>query len=155
MPDSLQPRILDQTAGQQLRGSTGARVSLGVPVYNGGRFLAESLESLLAQTYQDFEIVISDNGSTDDTAEICRAFAERDERVRHFRVEENRGASWNFQNVFHLTAAPTSSGRHTTTCWPRHTSSAAWRRSTQPHARSCSSTRRRVSSTRRGLPRGL
>ena len=83
------------------------RVTLGVPVYNGARFLAESLDSLLAQTYEDFELIISDNGSTDGTEAICRGFAERDTRVRYHRSEANRGASWNFNNVFHL-----SSGRY-------------------------------------------
>ena len=48
------------------------RVSVGMPVYNGDNFLAEALDSLLAQTYRDFELIISDNGSTDGTAEICR-----------------------------------------------------------------------------------
>lgn len=77
-------------------------VTIGLPVYNGERHLAEALESLLAQTYTDFEIVLSDNASTDGTEEICRSFAERDGRIRYERAEENRGATWNFNHVVEL-----------------------------------------------------
>ena len=76
------------------------RVSIGVPVYNAENYLAESLDSLLGQTFEDFELIISDNGSTDRTAEICRAYAARDPRVRYLRHEENRGQVWNFNYVF-------------------------------------------------------
>ncbi len=72
-----------------------ARVSLGVPVYEAERFLEETMDSLLAQTLADFEIVISDNASTDPTEEICRPYADADPRVRYVRHEDNRGASWN------------------------------------------------------------
>jgi glycosyltransferase involved in cell wall biosynthesis len=78
------------------------RVSIGVPVYNGERFLAETLESLLSQTFQDLEIVISDNASTDSTEQICRAYAVRDSRIRYYRNEINRGAAWNHNRVFGL-----------------------------------------------------
>lgn len=81
-----------------------ATVSIGIPVYNGARFLATSLESLLAQTYEDIEFFISDNGSTDDTEEICREFAARDRRIRYMRADTNQGASWNYRNVAHQTA---------------------------------------------------
>ena len=57
------------------------RVSIAVPVYNGENYLEYALETALAQTYADFEIVISDNASTDGTEEICRRFVERDSRV--------------------------------------------------------------------------
>ena len=83
-----------------------ATVSIGLPVYNGARFLAASLESLVGQTYEDLELVISDNGSTDETQEICRSFAERDERIRYLRSEQTPGASWNFANVLHRTSGP-------------------------------------------------
>ena len=83
-----------------------ARVSIGVPVYNGERYLAEALDSLLAQTFKDFEIVISDNASTDATAEIGRAYRSKDPRVRYFRSEQNRGAAWNFNRAFELSTAP-------------------------------------------------
>ncbi|HJT35973.1 MAG TPA: glycosyltransferase family 2 protein, partial [Pirellulales bacterium] len=77
-------------------------VSIGVPVYNGQNYLAEALDSLLAQTFGDLEIVISDNASTDRTEEICREYAARDSRVRYYRQAENRGAGWNFSEVFRL-----------------------------------------------------
>ena len=53
------------------------RVSLGMPVYNGERHIEESLDSLLAQSFDDFELVISDNASTDRTEEICRIRRQR------------------------------------------------------------------------------
>jgi glycosyltransferase involved in cell wall biosynthesis len=73
--------------------------SLGLPVFNGERFVAEAIESLLAQEGVDFELVISDNGSTDGTEEICRAAAGRDPRVRYIRHDVNRGAAWNYNHV--------------------------------------------------------
>jgi glycosyltransferase involved in cell wall biosynthesis len=77
-------------------------VSIGVPVYNGERFLAATLDSLLNQTYPELEIIISDNGSTDGTAEICRRYSAQDPRVRYYRSEVNRGASWNYNRTFEL-----------------------------------------------------
>ena len=77
-----------------------ARLCIGLPVFNGERFLAETLDSLLAQTFGDFEIVISDNASTDATPEIARVYAERDLRVRYRRNDRNLGASPNFNLVF-------------------------------------------------------
>ena len=82
------------------------RVSVGLPVYNGGRYLVESIGSLLDQTFQDFELIISDNGSTDETRTICEGFAAQDPRIRYIRHEINRGASWNFNIVFELARAP-------------------------------------------------
>ena len=63
--------------------STTPRVSIGMPVYNGQRFLREVLDSILAQTFADFELIISDNGSTDETESICREYAARDPRVSY------------------------------------------------------------------------
>ena len=82
------------------------RVSLGMPVYNGEAFLTEALDSLQAQTFTDFELVISDNASTDATEAICRDRAERDERIRYVRQERNLGAVPNFNRVFELSRAP-------------------------------------------------
>jgi glycosyltransferase involved in cell wall biosynthesis len=76
------------------------RLTIGLPVYNGGRYLREALESLLAQTFRNFVLVISDNASTDDTQAICEEYARRDGRIRYSRQTENRGASWNFRHVF-------------------------------------------------------
>ena len=77
-------------------------VSIGMPVYNGDRYLAQALDSILAQTFSDFELIISDNGSTDRTQEICRVYATKDQRIRYYRSEQNFGAGWNFNRVFEL-----------------------------------------------------
>ncbi|MGI8550088.1 MAG: glycosyltransferase family 2 protein [Dehalococcoidia bacterium] len=77
-------------------------VSIGMPVYNGDRYLREALDSLLVQDYPNFELVVSDNASQDSTPEICAEYAERDPRIRYHRVEENKGAIWNFQHVLDL-----------------------------------------------------
>ncbi|MDP3465953.1 MAG: glycosyltransferase family 2 protein [Sulfuricurvum sp.] len=74
-------------------------VSIGMPVYNGETFIREALDSLLSQTFTDFELIISDNGSTDRTEAICREYAAKDERIRYIRQPENRGAIGNFQFV--------------------------------------------------------
>jgi len=81
---------------------TPPRVSIGLPVYNGETFVAAAIESLLAQTFDDFELIITDNASTDTTSAICRAYADRDPRVRYARSEVNRGAAWNFNRAFRL-----------------------------------------------------
>jgi glycosyltransferase involved in cell wall biosynthesis len=81
-------------------------VSIGIPVYNGERYLAETLASLLNQTFKDFEIVISDNASTDGTAAICHSYQAKDPRIRYFRNAENIGAAPNFNRVFKLSSAP-------------------------------------------------
>jgi len=74
-------------------------VSIGMPVYNGEPFIRDALDSLLGQTFIDFELIISDNASTDNTEKICREYASKDERIRYIRQTENRGASANFQFV--------------------------------------------------------
>jgi glycosyltransferase involved in cell wall biosynthesis len=71
-----------------------------MPVYNGERFLDEALQSILAQTLEDFELVISDNASTDRTGEICKAYAEKDDRIRYLSMAQNIGVIDNFNNVF-------------------------------------------------------
>jgi glycosyltransferase involved in cell wall biosynthesis len=76
------------------------RLTIGLPVYNGGRYLRDALDSLLAQTFCNFVLVISDNASTDDTQAICEEYARHDDRIRYLRQTENRGASWNFRHVF-------------------------------------------------------
>ena len=82
--------------------SSQPRVSIGVPVYNGAALLPAALDSLLEQTYRDFELVISDNASTDETERICRSYAARDSRVRYHRQRKNIGAIRNFNAVFEL-----------------------------------------------------
>jgi len=73
-------------------------VSVGMPVYNGERYLAEAVQSILDQTFADFELIISDNASTDGTAEICEELAGRDPRIRYARQAVNIGAirNWDF-----------------------------------------------------------
>lgn len=78
------------------------RVSVGVPVYNGARYLAEALDSLLAQTFEDYEIIISDNASTDGTAEIAREYAAADGRIRYHRNEVNLGSTRNYNQAITL-----------------------------------------------------
>jgi glycosyltransferase involved in cell wall biosynthesis len=78
------------------------RVSIGLPVYNGQDFLAAAIDSMLAQSFTDFELIISDNGSTDRTPEICRRYAALDKRIRYYRESENRGLAWNFNRAFEL-----------------------------------------------------
>ena len=76
-----------------------ARVEIGVPVYNGASMLAESLECLRAQTFEDFRVVIGDNASDDATAEIAADFAARDGRFHHLRRKMNVGSLANFQGL--------------------------------------------------------
>lgn len=77
-------------------------ISLGLPVYNGENFLRDTLDSILAQTFKDFELIISDNASTDSTEEICRAYAAQDQRVHYHRNEHNLGAARNYNRAFEL-----------------------------------------------------
>lgn len=78
------------------------RVSIGLPVYNGENYLQAAIESILAQDFEDFELLIGDNGSTDATPDICRAAAARDARVVVHRSDVNRGAAWNFNRLVDL-----------------------------------------------------
>lgn len=81
------------------------RLSIGLPVFNGDKFLNKAIDSLLAQTFEDFELIISDNASTDKTEEICRTYAEKDQRIRYYRNEKNIGCARNFNRVFKLSSA--------------------------------------------------
>lgn len=74
-------------------------VTVGIPVYQGERYLPETLASVMAQDHPAVEILISDNGSSDGTEEICRAAAAGDDRVRYLRYEDNRGGTWNYNNL--------------------------------------------------------
>lgn len=84
----------------------GPRLAIGLPVYNGERYLEEAMHSLLGQTYRDFEIVVCDNASSDRTPQIVAALARQDGRVRYVRNDRNIGASPNFARVAQLTSAP-------------------------------------------------
>ncbi|OUR99165.1 hypothetical protein A9Q81_11340 [Gammaproteobacteria bacterium 42_54_T18] len=76
------------------------RVGIGMPVYNGERYLEETLTATLAQTYEDFELIIADNASTDKTEQICKDFASQDSRIRYIRNPINLGASKNYTVCF-------------------------------------------------------
>jgi cephalosporin hydroxylase/glycosyltransferase involved in cell wall biosynthesis len=104
------PAATGDAAGKKVQGRPGSQqerimtkhqklVSIGLPVYNGENFLRQALESLLAQDYRHFELIVSDNGSKDGTEAIGREFQARDARVRYIRHSENRGSPWNFKYV--------------------------------------------------------
>jgi glycosyltransferase involved in cell wall biosynthesis len=75
-------------------------VSIGLPVYNGSRFVGDAISSILDQTYRDFELLIQDNASTDRTSEICQTYAAKDRRIHYVRNAHNVGAIPNFNMVF-------------------------------------------------------
>lgn len=77
-------------------------VGIGMPVFNGERYLDEAISSVLAQSFRDFELVICDNASTDRTEAICRRFAATDPRIRYVRHPENLGAHPNYNRSFEL-----------------------------------------------------
>ncbi len=86
-----------------LQGSESLRaglVSIGLPVYNGARYLRSALDSLVGQDYPNFEIIISDNASDDETETICRDYAARDSRIQYTRAERNMGPVWNAVQVY-------------------------------------------------------
>jgi glycosyltransferase involved in cell wall biosynthesis len=78
------------------------KLTIGMPVYNGQDHVPESLNSILTQSLSDFELIISDNASTDQTPQICEQFAAMDSRIRIYRNAENVGASENYNKVFRL-----------------------------------------------------
>jgi glycosyltransferase involved in cell wall biosynthesis len=82
--------------------STKPLVSIGMPAYNGEKFIHQAIHSLLTQDYENFELIISDNASTDKTSSICQSYADRDARIRYVRNESNRGASPNHKRVFEM-----------------------------------------------------
>ena len=79
-------------------------VSIGLPVFNGEKSLAQALDALLKQDYTNLEIIISDNGSTDRTSEICEEFLKKDPRIIYYHSSENLGSNWNFNRVFDLSS---------------------------------------------------
>jgi glycosyltransferase involved in cell wall biosynthesis len=79
--------------------SSSPEVSIGMPVYNAEDYIREAIDSLLNQSFQDFELIISDNASIDGTGEICRAYMKEDKRVRYIRQQTNIGVIENFQFV--------------------------------------------------------
>jgi len=110
-----------ETIGEEAPAHRASRVSIGLPVFNGEQYLEQCIQSLLAQTYDDFELVICDNASSDGTERICRAYAALDGRVRYYRNPENIGLIPNFNRAVEL-----SSGEyfrwaaHDDLCAPEH-----------------------------------
>ena len=79
--------------------STAPRLTVGLPVYNGASYVAESLDALLGQSFEDFELIISDNASTDATGDICRQYEKQDSRVSYHRQPRNVGLAPNHNFV--------------------------------------------------------
>src|SRR5262245_40295511 len=77
-------------------------VSIGLAVYNGEEYLSDAISSILAQSFTDFELIISDNASTDRTEEICKTYADMDSRIRYSRNETNIGGVNNENLTFRL-----------------------------------------------------
>ena len=73
-----------------------SKIVIGMPVYNASEFLHNSITSLLNQSYKNFILIISDNGSTDDTKLICEQFVNQDKRIKYIHHKINRGYVWNF-----------------------------------------------------------
>jgi glycosyltransferase involved in cell wall biosynthesis len=78
------------------------RVSIGMPAFNREKYVAAAIEAHLEQTYSNFELIITDNASTDRTAEICQGYAVKDQRVKYFRNQTNLGAAGNYRRCFEL-----------------------------------------------------
>ena len=78
------------------------KVSIGLPVYNGEKYLRFALDAILRQDFGDFEVIVSDNASSDATQAICQEFAAKDGRIRYLRNEANIGATANYNRVFEL-----------------------------------------------------
>ena len=105
----------------------GPRVTVGLAVYNGEEFLEEALRSLVEQDFQDLEILIADNASTDGTAAICARMAAEHPRIRILRSDVNRGLGWNHNRTLPEARVSTSGGPPTTTGTARPTSRRASR----------------------------
>ena len=76
-----------------------AKITIGIPVYNGEKFLKTCVESILKQTQVDFELIISDNASTDSTATICKEYEKNDDRIKCLFQEKNMGGVHNFNTL--------------------------------------------------------
>lgn len=97
MNDNMVSDTIDSTAD-----GNHPRISFAIPVRNGENHIGRALESLLAQDFGDFEVVICDNASTDGTADIIQRYIGRDKRIRYSRNAENIGQIENFNRVFEL-----------------------------------------------------
>ena len=96
--------------------TSSCRVTIGLPVYNGARYLAETLDSWLGQDYADFEMVVSDNASADETPAILADYQKRDSRIRMIRRESKLPQRRTSTGSCTRSADPTLRGRPATTC---------------------------------------
>jgi len=81
-----------------------AILTIGLPVYNGEKYLAEAIESILAQTFTNFNLIVSDNASTDKTEEICASYIKKDARIKYIKNDKNYGAAYNHNKVFEMSS---------------------------------------------------
>ena len=72
------------------------KISIGLPIYNGEKFLRKRIENLLEQTFTDFELIISDNASTDNSVKICKEFMKKDSRIKLYKQDHNIGQFNNY-----------------------------------------------------------
>jgi len=79
-------------------------VSIGMPVYNGERYITQALDSLLSQDYDNFELIISDNASSDSSPDICLEYKNKDDRIKFYRNDKNIAAKDNFRRVLELSS---------------------------------------------------
>ena len=82
------------------------KITIGMPVYNEGKYVSQTIESALSQTFRNFQIIISDNNSQDNTYDICCSYAEKDSRIKVFRQKKNIGALKNFKFVLEKADTP-------------------------------------------------
>jgi glycosyltransferase involved in cell wall biosynthesis len=101
----LQRTLIPPSPETQITQTDSARLTVGMPVYNNARTIRRALDSLIAQTYRDFRLLISDDGSTDDTADICEQYAARDSRIAVVRQPRNLNYG-NFRYVLQRTRTP-------------------------------------------------
>ena len=125
------------------------RLTIGLPVYNGANYLAHSLDALLGQSFEDFELIISDNASTDDTPDICRRYEKQDSRVRYIRQPQNIGLAPNHNFTVELARGELFKWASHDDLYARDLLKSASRR-WMSTLRSCSPTPGRPSSTAQG-----
>jgi len=94
MSDTFEAGAVEASTGEAA--ASAPTVSVGMPVYNGETYLEVAISSVLAQSFEDLELIICDNASTDRTAEICQDYAAKDRRIRYFRNPQNLGAAPNY-----------------------------------------------------------
>lgn len=82
------------------------KVTIGIPVYNGEKSIKKAIDSVLIQTFRDFEIIISDNASTDLTKEICEQYSQNDKRITYIRQKKNLGYIENFRFILNCAKSP-------------------------------------------------